>query len=70
MSSHSQKLKDLIFMGHASYFEMLVVRLAAPSLQHVDAGVWGGSPIFPIPNLCKFICDTECHFIAVRLDLW
>ena len=56
-------------MGNAPYLEMLVVRLAAPSLQHLDADVWGGSPIFPIPNLCKFIRDTECQFTAVRVDL-
>ena len=60
------KLTDLIFMGHGSYLQMLVVGLAAPSLQHLDAEV--GSPNFPISHLCKFICDTECQFIAVRLD--
>jgi hypothetical protein len=63
------KLTDFIFMGNAPYLEMLVVRLAAPSLQHLDADVWAGSPIFPIPNLCKFIRDTECQFTAVRVDL-
>jgi len=61
------KLTDLIFIGYGPYLQMLVVSLAAPSLQHLDAEVWE-STISPIPHLCRFICDTECQFIAVRLD--
>ncbi|KAI9467336.1 hypothetical protein BJY52DRAFT_63343 [Lactarius psammicola] len=60
------KLTDLIFMSRGSYLQTLVVQLAAPSLQHLDAELWG--PISSDPHLCKFICDTECQFIAVRLD--
>ncbi len=61
------RLTDLIFMGPGQYLQMLVVRLAAPSPQHLDAELWG-SPISSISHLCKFICGTECQFIAVRLD--
>ncbi|KAH8982795.1 hypothetical protein EDB92DRAFT_2040348 [Lactarius akahatsu] len=50
------------------YLQALVVGLAAPSLQHLDATLYGSSREFPIPHLCKFICDTECQFTAVRLD--
>jgi hypothetical protein len=64
-------LTDLIFMGPSPYLQMLVAGLAAPSLQHLDADVCDtGRPLIsPIPHLCKFICDTECQFIAVRLGL-
>ena len=62
------KLTDLIVIGHAPYVEMIVAGLATPSLQHLDAEFWDGCPFFPIPNLCKFICDTECQLRAVRLD--
>ncbi|KAI9467335.1 hypothetical protein BJY52DRAFT_63336 [Lactarius psammicola] len=61
------KLTDLIFMGFGPWLQMLVVRLAAPSLRHLDADLWG-SPMSSIQPLCKFICDTNCQFIAVRLD--
>ncbi len=67
------KLTHLTFKGHRLYLQPLVVGLAAPSLQHLDAELCGRSwPLhsFPIPHLCKFICDTECQFTAVRLSFW
>ena len=65
------KLTHLIFKGHILSLESLVVGLAAPSLQHLTAQLYGAPPphIFPIPHLCKFICDAECHFTAVCLSL-
>ncbi|KAI9454980.1 hypothetical protein BJY52DRAFT_1389413 [Lactarius psammicola] len=66
------KLAHLIFKGHRLYLQALVVVLAAPSLQHLDAELCGETDtlhFFPIPHLCKFICDTECQFTAVRLTL-
>ncbi|KAH8982420.1 hypothetical protein EDB92DRAFT_1952311 [Lactarius akahatsu] len=65
------KLTHLLFSGHRLYLQALVVGLAAPSLQHLDAEVCGYPHGFPgpIPHLCKFICDTECQFTTVRLGL-
>jgi len=64
------KLTHLIFKGHRLYLQPLVVGLAAPSLRHLDAELFGASlHFFPIPHLCKFIRDTECQFTAVRLGL-
>ena len=62
------KLTHLIFGGHASHLEALVVGLAAPSLRHLEASLIGQFSTFPIPHLCRFISDAECRFIAVRLD--
>ena len=62
------KLTHLIFGGHASHLEALVAGLAAPSLQHLEAGLIGQFSTFPIPHLCRFISEAECRFIAVRLD--
>ena len=42
--------------------------LAAPSLQHLDAEVSDAIDAFPIPHLCRFICDTDNRFILVHLD--
>ncbi|KAI9454983.1 hypothetical protein BJY52DRAFT_691034 [Lactarius psammicola] len=65
------KLTHLIFIGHVFYLQALVLELAAPSLQRLDARLCGFSfPFFPIPHLCKFIRDTKCQFTAVRLGLW
>ena len=65
------KLTHLIFTGHIFYLQTLVVGLAAPSLQHLDAKLCGHSRrFFPIPHLCKFIRDTECQFTAVHLSFW
>ena len=62
------KLTHLIFRGHRSYLQALVVGLVAPSLQCLDAELFGSSPdLFPIPHLCKFIRDAECRFTAIRL---
>jgi hypothetical protein len=54
------KLTDLIFMGPDRYLQMFVVRLAAPSLQHLDVEISGGSGLFSILHLGNFICDTKC----------
>ncbi|KAF8270920.1 hypothetical protein EI94DRAFT_1797525 [Lactarius quietus] len=63
-------LTHLIFSGHRSYLQALVVGLTAPSLQHLYAELSGDScSVFPIPHLCKLICDSECQFTAVRLIL-
>ena len=64
------KLTDFIFVGPGSYLQMLVAGLAAPSLQYLDAIVDDNPPRSYIPHLCKFICDKECQFIKVRLDIW
>jgi hypothetical protein len=62
------KLTHIIFRGHRSYLEALMVGLAAPSLRFLDADLSGSSHgLFPIPHLCKFISDTECQFTAIRL---
>ena len=42
------KLTDFILWGRAPYVEMLVARLAATSLQHLDAGVESWSSVFLI----------------------
>ena len=63
------KLTDLIFIGPSTYLQKLVAGLATPSLQHLEAEVYDAPILSPIPHLCKFICDIECQFIAVRLDL-
>jgi hypothetical protein len=62
------KLTHIIFRGHRSYLQALMVGLAAPSLRFLDADLSGSSrDFFPIPHLCKFIRDTECRFTAIRL---
>ena len=63
------RLTDFIFVGHSSYLEILATRLAAPSLRHLDAEYYGEDATSPLPQLCKFINDSECHFKAIRLDL-
>jgi hypothetical protein len=61
------KLTHLIFRGHRLYLQALVVGLIAPSLQHLDAELSGQSEgDFPIPYLCKFICNSKCQFTAIR----
>jgi hypothetical protein len=62
------ELTHLIFTGHRTYLEALVVGLAGPSLQHLDAKLHGQSEsAFPIPHLCKFIRSSECQFTTIRL---
>ncbi|KAH9173352.1 hypothetical protein EDB89DRAFT_2228807 [Lactarius sanguifluus] len=63
------RLTHLIFSGNGLYLLELVVGLAAPSLQHLDADLngWLHGP-FHIPRLCRFIRETECQFTAIRLD--
>jgi hypothetical protein len=65
------KLTDFIFTGPCSYLQILVVRLTAPSLQHLDVEICVQSPRYSnIPPLCKFICGTGSQFIAVHLGLF
>ena len=59
-------LTQLVFNGHHIYLEALVAVLAAPSLQHLDVRLVDDT--FPIPHLCRLICDTDNHFGLVRLD--
>ncbi|KAH8995379.1 hypothetical protein EDB92DRAFT_199557 [Lactarius akahatsu] len=63
------ELTHIFFSGHRLYFLALVDRLGAPLLQHLDVVfLRGGSRhSFPIPHLCKFICDAECQFTEVSL---
>jgi hypothetical protein len=62
------ELTHLIFTGQRTYLEALVVVLAAPSLQHLDAKLYGQSEsAFPIPHLCKLIRSSECQFTTIRL---
>ncbi|KAH9062290.1 hypothetical protein EDB87DRAFT_1830498 [Lactarius vividus] len=61
------KLTDLILVGHGPYLQVLMGSLAVPSLQHLDVEILAPHTSF-VPHLCKFICDAECQFIAVRLD--
>ena len=67
------KLTHLIFKGHISSLESLVVGLAAPSLQHLTAKLYDEPQaphyIFPIPHLCKFIRDSDYHFTTICLRL-
>ncbi|KAH8995380.1 hypothetical protein EDB92DRAFT_1846587 [Lactarius akahatsu] len=64
------ELTHLFFRGHRIYLQALVVRLGAPLLQHLEVALCDGSRhSFPIPHLCKFICDAECQFTEVSLGL-
>ena len=63
------RLTDLIFVGHSSYLEILATRLAAPSLQRLEAEYYGEDATSPLPQLCKFICYSESHFKAILLYL-
>jgi len=64
-------LTQLVFTGRYIYLEALVVVLAAPSLQHLDAELTDepDPDSFPLPHLCRFICKTDNQFSLVRLDL-
>ncbi|KAF8263737.1 hypothetical protein EI94DRAFT_1740268 [Lactarius quietus] len=53
------------FVGHKNYVEALVVLLAAPDLQDLAVTIRDTSDTFPIPHLCRFICDTDNQFIMV-----
>ncbi|KAH9173611.1 hypothetical protein EDB89DRAFT_2228732 [Lactarius sanguifluus] len=64
------ELTHIFFRGHRFYLQALVVRLGAPLLQHLEVVFCDGSRhSFPIPHLCKFICDAECRFTEVSLGL-
>ena len=66
------KLMRFVFIGRISYLEALVARLAAPSLQHLDADIFDLRKFFPkplsVPHLCRFICNMDNQFIRVHLD--
>ena len=64
-------LTQLVFTGPHIYLEALVDVLAAPSLQHLDTELTDEpeTDSFPLPHLCRFICNTENQFSLVRLDL-
>ena len=62
------ELTHVIFTGHGTYLEALVIGLAAPSLQHLIAKLYGQShDAFTIPHLYKFIRSSECRFTKIRL---
>ena len=63
-------LIQFTFTGQQIYLEAFVAVLAAPSPQHLDTEVSGATDAFPIPHLCRFICDTDNQFILVRLDFY
>ncbi|KAH9042860.1 hypothetical protein EDB84DRAFT_899101 [Lactarius hengduanensis] len=65
------KLTHLIFEGCRSYVQALVVGLAAPSLQHLNAELCGGqsSSNSHISYLCKLTCDTGRQFTVIHLGL-
>ena len=63
------RLTDFIFTGHSSYLKILAIGLVAPSLQHLDAEYLGPDVTSPLPQLCKFVNDSECQFKSIRLDL-
>ncbi|KAH9002458.1 hypothetical protein EDB86DRAFT_2900139 [Lactarius hatsudake] len=73
------KLTHLIFKGYKLYLLGLVVGLVTPSLQRLDATLHDlprtffdhdqSTNLFPIPHLCKLICDTDCQFTTVHLGL-
>jgi hypothetical protein len=60
------KLTDLIYIGPDRYLQTLVIRLTAPSLQHLDVEIRASGP-FSIPHIGKFICGTKYLSIASRL---
>jgi hypothetical protein len=66
------KLKRFVFIGHTYYLEALAARLATPSLQHLDADIFGlyevPTEALHIPHFCRFICNTKNQFIRVHLD--
>jgi hypothetical protein len=62
-------LTDFVFKGHGSYLQGLVISFTAPSLQRLDVEYYRETADFPLPQLCKFICDSECQFKVVRLCL-
>jgi hypothetical protein len=61
---------QLVFIGNHVYLEALVAVLAAPSLQHLDVALNVKAFTFPIPHLCRLICDTDNYFGLVHLDFF
>ncbi|KAF8257589.1 hypothetical protein EI94DRAFT_1791620 [Lactarius quietus] len=62
-------LMEFNFVGHINYVESLAVVLASPHLQRLNVAIGDTSDAFPIPHLCRFICDTNKQFILVRFHL-
>ena len=62
------KLMQLVFTGYTIYLEALLVALAASSLQYLETKLTGGTGLFPIPHLCKIICDSDNQFNWVHFD--
>ena len=58
----------LVLSGHRIYLETLMVVLATPSLQYLNAELIDATHTFPIPHLCRLIRDTDHQFRLVRLD--
>jgi hypothetical protein len=63
------RLTDFIFRGDSSYLQILATRLVAPSLQHLHAAYYGEDASPLLPQLCKFICYSKCHFKTILLYL-
>ena len=62
------ELTHVIFTGHRTYLEALLIGSAAPCLQHLDVTLYGQSyGTFTIPHLCKFILNSECRFTKICL---
>jgi hypothetical protein len=63
-------LMQLVFTGHHTYLEALVVGLAAPSLQQLDTKLTDEPETnsFPLPHFSRFICNTGNQFSLVHLD--
>lgn len=62
-------LMQFVFSGQSRYLEALVVELATPRMQYLNANIGDTAYSFPIPHLCRLICDTNTQFIFVCLEL-
>lgn len=62
-------LMQFVFSGQTHYLETLVVELATPRMQYLNANFGDKAYTFPIPHLCRLICDTKIQFIFVCLEL-
>ena len=62
------ELTHVIFTGHRTYLEALLIGSAAPSLQHFVVTLYGQPhSAFTVPHLYKFICNSECQFTKICL---
>jgi hypothetical protein len=55
------KLTDLIFIGSDRYLQTLVVRLAAPSLQHLDVEIVRVRSLYSTPRQVYLWHKTSVH---------